>query len=375
MVDETAQEWFLEIEEKKTGPFPTEQILGLLADREIPDSARIQASTPGSEWITVRELAERTQRGPTAEPPAPVLAPAPAKPFVPPPRPADLHPTGEITRPGAAGKPTPPVVAEAIPENQRATSKPEFSLLDALLAAKERKSHASRAVPPDGESPLSNPFDLKNIPQKVWMMAGTAVVLCVAAWGMAHFIKQKKPSLATNTDAPEISRNIPPPPVPYNVPPITPGLANTTAPVPPPAARPANITPPNPAAAAPVATVQNTSDTERERDRERERQLERDRDRDRDREIANEGTPPPAAAPPPYAPGGEAIPPPPGGAAMPVTPGMPVMPGTPGGMPGMPQMTPGMPVGVPPPPPESGQEQNTAAPPVEAPPPPPLPVE
>ena len=188
MVERTTQEWFLEVEGRKTGPFPTEQILGLLADHEIPETTRVLSAAPGSSWITVRELADSENRK--------------SKSFVPPPRPTEAQASPETEN--ASASPAAP-----------AASKPEHSLLDALLAAKERKAQSARALPPEhSEAAHPNPFQLQNIPRKVWMMVGTAALLCIAAWGLAHFIKQTSPNLATNQETAEPSHHVPPPPAP-----------------------------------------------------------------------------------------------------------------------------------------------------------------
>ena len=299
MVEESTQEWFLEIEGSKAGPFPTEQILGLLADKEIPETARIQSSAPGSAWITVRELAA-SQQQPSRNPPA-----QPAKPFVPPPRPAVLQPSNEFTHPG-----TEPTVIEipAAPKHQPA--KPEFSLFDALIAAKERKAQA-RGLPPQMKVARPNPFRLPAIPRKLWMVAGTATVLCVAAWGMVHVIKQKTSSLAANL---ENGSATPPAQVqPLNTaqPPSRPTITGSVAAYGLQNMAPAGNPPPHPAAMMPPALGQNNpSDEEREREREHER-IEHERERD----IANVDTAAqpmtPSAAPQTSNEGGVPVPPPP----------------------------------------------------------------
>src|SRR4051794_40749563 len=119
MVQGSAQEWFLEVEGKKTGPFTTEQILGLLSEKEIPGTQRV--TSDGAHWMTVRELADRQNPRPAS------------KPFVPPPRPQELTP------------PPPALPGETVQEKAPAkpARDPAIGLMDALQAAKDRKSHAS----------------------------------------------------------------------------------------------------------------------------------------------------------------------------------------------------------------------------------------
>ena len=50
MVISSSQEWFLEVVGKKTGPFSTEQVLGLLADKEIRGTQRITADLSAG-WV------------------------------------------------------------------------------------------------------------------------------------------------------------------------------------------------------------------------------------------------------------------------------------------------------------------------------------
>ena len=93
------EEWFLEVDGKRTGPFTSDQILGLLSEGEIPETARVTSNDLGERWITVSELEKRnaspsphpqTSR-PTPTPRPPEAAPASrAKTFTPPPRPIEL---------------------------------------------------------------------------------------------------------------------------------------------------------------------------------------------------------------------------------------------------------------------------------------------
>src|SRR4051812_47241413 len=117
MVEESAQQWFLEIEGNRTGPFTTEQVLGLLADGELPDTQLLFTSANSNQFISLRDLASRHRVAPVAPPAqAPVqqkVPPAPkaqeavqshsseftgtgiTRPFIPPPRPSESHPTSE----------------------------------------------------------------------------------------------------------------------------------------------------------------------------------------------------------------------------------------------------------------------------------------
>jgi hypothetical protein len=191
MVEGTTPDWYLEVEGRKTGPFTTEQILGLLKEREIPETARIISTQTDSDWFTVGALAQQSA------PHSLSGANPSSKPFVPPPRPAELQPSSNV----------PP------PETQAATAKPELSLMDALRVTKERRahSHATGSKHPESDEADEHSFTplkaLRTIPRQAWWIAATAALLVVATWSMTRFVKQKAgtPAIA---DAP------PPAPVP-----------------------------------------------------------------------------------------------------------------------------------------------------------------
>ena len=91
MSSASSQEWFLEVEGKRTGPFTTDQIVGLFQDGEVPGTQRITSASSEGKWITVNELVDSNK----------------PKPFHPPPRPADLTPSQEVTRPSISSPKAP----------------------------------------------------------------------------------------------------------------------------------------------------------------------------------------------------------------------------------------------------------------------------
>jgi hypothetical protein len=280
----------LEIDGKRTGPFDTEQVLGLLADGEIPEVTQLFASTTTIEFITARELADRNQTPPHADP-------EPNKTFVPPPRPTEAVHAQEPARAAA----TPP------------KPKPELGLVDALLAAKERKTNSTRAMPPEIAHKSPNPFRLQNIPRKAWAILGTAAVLFIGIWAMTYFIKQRVPGTVASTaptsfEAAKPTVPAPPPalpPPPGMTPPKPPGGDIVTAPPMPPSSAPGAFS------AAQIAQ----HDAEAEREREREADREREREREKEREVANtndaasQGNAPPPPPPLPEAGGPNGLPP------------------------------------------------------------------
>jgi hypothetical protein len=247
MVEGSTQEWFLEVDGRKTGPFATDQILGLFADQEIPGTARVILTAPGSEWTTVAELAA----------PPPVAA----KPFVPPPRPAELQPATSFR----------PV---------KSSSKPELSLMDALRVAKERRTHhpTSNVANTGSSSTGLSGFNLiarvQDVPRKAWLIAGTAAVLAAATWGMTQFIKQKAPAIAAQPPHPSGNENRG---APAPAPVAMTTLPNTPVP------QPRPMSPP----AAPTTSATLSADAERARENERRDREDRERDMERERDIAS----------------------------------------------------------------------------------------
>lgn len=57
-------DWYLEVNGSKTGPYPSDQILGLFHEGEIPPEARITADHLHDQWITVQELARSAHQIP-----------------------------------------------------------------------------------------------------------------------------------------------------------------------------------------------------------------------------------------------------------------------------------------------------------------------
>jgi hypothetical protein len=259
----------LEVEGRKTGPFSVEQILGLLAEGEIPETARMISSAPGSDWITVATLAQQHKTHQLQQQKAqaiqvqatqPEAAPAPqlpSKPFIPPPRPAELQP---------ASKPP-------------SAPKPELTLIDALRVTKERRAHASHKSDPtskDSTPPFQFAAVVSSVPRKAWLIAGTAALLCIATWGMTRFIRQKAPAVALQVQDPAASSAAPVAAAPAAPAPIAaPQIVNQ---VPPPAA-PARST---------AGFVPPPAPLNHDSDRQREEQEREDREREQhERDIAS----------------------------------------------------------------------------------------
>ncbi len=252
MIPASAQNWFLDLEDKKTGPFTVDQLLHLLEEAEIPETQRITCDELHGRWITIRELADQLQgqirplqedtvnlaesagRAHSDRTPARETSPSPKKeseltqrPFTPPPRPPDLSPSSEITRtiqPAAlaeASDPAPPKPAEM-------RADPVDGLFDALQAAKERKAHRH---PSQSETQAESEIDRLTHSHWIWIAAGSLFVLGVAG-GVTWFFKSKSPqAVASNTnESPPAA-----PPTPTHRPPAS---APTARVAPPPPTRP-----------------------------------------------------------------------------------------------------------------------------------------
>ena len=51
-------DWYIEVGERKSGPFTREQVLGLLSEGEIPAQCRVTHANLGDRWISAKDLAE-----------------------------------------------------------------------------------------------------------------------------------------------------------------------------------------------------------------------------------------------------------------------------------------------------------------------------
>jgi hypothetical protein len=212
MVIGSSQEWFLEVGGKKTGPFSAEQVLGLLQEKEIPETQRITSDSLEGKWVTALEFSKMHAAG--------LL---PTKPFNPPPRPIE-----QVLPPGTLEIP------HEIPTD------PALGLFDALQAAKERKQSRFKRLRPrsrarDGEDGPVNEAPL--IPNNAWLLAVLGLALLGGAWGMSHFIKQKTTESTGSLEAAH-----PVHPSPTNVNPVPAGTV--TAHNPPPIGAPHTVTVP-----------------------------------------------------------------------------------------------------------------------------------
>lgn len=146
--------WFLALEGKKVGPFAPEQILGLLADGEIPESVRVSEEA-GMEMSAseLREIYFREDRIPTA---LPVIQATPDIPFAP-----DLPQDEEKTR-------------EIQVANELATTR---RLFDLFQTAREKR--AARFAPSAPASSVSS-APLVSFKSPI-AIAAAGIVACTAA--------------------------------------------------------------------------------------------------------------------------------------------------------------------------------------------------
>lgn len=169
--------WFVALDGKKVGPFAPEQILGLLADGEIPESVRVSVDA-GAEPLAagvhpemtaseLREIYFREDRIPTA---LPVIQAMPDIPFAP-----DLPLDGEKSR-------------EILVANELATTR---RLFDLFQTAREKR--AARFAP-------STPVSAASSPAGSVLRNPIAIAASVAVIGAAAFIGLRSQETSDRAD-------------------------------------------------------------------------------------------------------------------------------------------------------------------------------
>jgi hypothetical protein len=258
-----SQEWFLDVNGRKTGPFSLEQIEGLLREGELQPHQKITAEHLAGRWLTVRELVDHLNESTG---------------FQPPPRPQDLNTPSGSSAP-AAKRPD-----------------PALSLLSSLQSARQRKENSERAAAVNAAAAIHNVTAPQARRVPVWMLAAGALLVGVGIWGAILLATQQGPSASSSRSeavhdggsAPDATK------------PTAPKIVHAKRVVPPPAAD-------NPGGSADRDSTRGRDDKD---DRDREYYRDRERySRDHvgdDREERDEGdtagrmapAPPPAAPPP-----------------------------------------------------------------------------
>ncbi len=236
----TGAEWYVEIGNRKAGPYTPDQIKGLLEDQEVRPHDRVTSDRLDGEWISVQELLaaydEAVKRSQS---------------FQAPPRPSEIEKT--------------PVLGIQLHNSQDLAQ----NLFDALRVAKEKKvSSKMTPVSPQEWGTVAQRRGL--VPPQVWLILTLTVILGVSVYGIMKVLNAKN---AATTALPTIQEQ----PAQNTVPTLS--TSNSTQP---PAAKMAPP-PTMPAQRMNVPAVTRPSFAERKRiDEMRERERERERDRERD---------------------------------------------------------------------------------------------
>jgi len=165
--DRPDEEVYIDVAGVKTGPYTKDQITGLLEDNEILPDSKITSESLNGKWVSVRDFLDNQSTIKKVEKNATNFG------FQPPPRPVDLDKRSEDSE-------------EQLLEQG---TDPALSLFDTLQAAKERK--AAKLSPPvkgDWGKPTSLRRKIK-IPKQAWFIAGTALILVSAIFGMTKIIQ------------------------------------------------------------------------------------------------------------------------------------------------------------------------------------------
>jgi hypothetical protein len=279
----STDQWFLEVNGKKFGPYTMAQINALVRHHEIVGEDKVTASHLSGKWITVQEFVSQN------EPTINIAAPSAPKASVVPPRPDERTLTSIIAPSHHSHEPRKSDSSDAV-----------LNLFEILQAARERKTQ-NQTPTTVGHSVIEMPRPVKSSSGAglFWLAVPAMVVVAVAAWKMTGSTPAPAPVAETVTPAQATAQTHAQAPAPKSAP--------TTASVP--AAKPAqtrNVASTSlpvrakavsvsasiaPRQALRPAPVVNDRERERELEREREREAEREleREKERDKEYARNG--------------------------------------------------------------------------------------
>lgn len=279
---DSSDQWFLEVNGKKFGPYTMAQINALVQHHEIVGEDRVTAPHLSGKWISVQEFVSQTSSAEAPKRSAKTIsqqAPAQASsPATVPPRP-DERTLTSITSP-----------AYHAPNEKRDTeSKAILNLFEILQAARERKPHTPSAV---GHQIVEMPRPVKSSSG-----GGGLLWFAVPALAVAAVITWKMSGSSSNSGNTEVAETEPSSKVSKQGQHQT-ASATASQPVAPRAAAP--VAPPSkPKTVAslpsgfsagrqlirPVQSAMNDRERERELERAREREAERELEREKERET------------------------------------------------------------------------------------------
>ena len=171
------QNWFLEVNGKKTGPFTFEQIEGFLEEGEIRPYYQVTAPHLEGRWISVQELVDSVKNAGAGGL------------FQPPPRPA--------------GPDHPPE-----PKDTDGRTDPAFSLFKALKTVQGRRSKPVPTPEPLQEVLIKPPFRIK---RRTKIQLSICIALFLLTWAVLAFFKRSSiPGGLNASDQMRALRDMPP---------------------------------------------------------------------------------------------------------------------------------------------------------------------
>jgi len=266
-------QWFLEVNGKKFGPYTMAQIHALVRHQEIVGEDKVTGSHLNGRWISVQEFVSKTGSSRTevqaAASPVEQTVPVESTPATVPPRPDERTMTSLIA----------PSMRQVEP--RKSGSDAVLNLFEILQAARERKPQTPNAV---GHEVVEMPRPVRSSSGSplLWFAVPAVVVASVVVWKMSTGPSPSAPVAQTEPSDVKIAKPAP-------APAAKPAAPRTVAAVNPPARAKALTSLSSGFATgrqqlrAPVPV--NNSIADREKEREKERELEREKERVAEREL------------------------------------------------------------------------------------------
>lgn len=273
----STDQWFLEVNGKKFGPYTMAQINALVRHHEIVGEDKVTASHLSGKWITVQEF---VSKGDPAASAALSAGPSPQRsaqsipqgaPATVPPRP-DERTLTSITAPVSHSN-----------EPRKSGSDAVLNLFEILQAARERKTPTPTAAAAQPVIEMPRPVKSSSGAGIFWIAVPAMITLAVAAWRMTS---SPPPAAVAETETPAKAPAQKSAPVAASAPAAQkPAQSRTVAAAVPPAkSKPVTHAPGFSVGRQALKQAPAPTVSDRERDRERERELEREAERELERE-------------------------------------------------------------------------------------------
>jgi len=258
-------QWFLEVNGKKFGPYTMAQIHALVRHQEVVGEDKVTGSHLNGRWISVQEFVTKTGSSQTVAQTEPVES----TPSTVPPRPDERTMTSLIA----------PSMRQVEP--RKSGSDAILNLFEILQSARERKPQTSNAVGHDVVE-MPRPVRSSSGSPLLWFAVPAVVVASVVVWKMSTGPSPSTPVAQTEPSDVKIAKSAPAPAA------AKPAASRTVTAVNPPA-RAKTLTSLSSGFAAGRQQLRapapaNNSIADREKEREKEREVERELERERDTE-------------------------------------------------------------------------------------------